>query len=106
MEGVKMTELKRICPFCGGEMIGTNGHPICHYNPDCIIHDESIPQELLDLLADTKKKLDICVKALNKIANTDIKVIKKEPLYYARAIFSVTNNTLGRIQDIEQKDVK
>lgn len=53
-----MTELKRICPFCGGEMIGSNGHPICHYNPDCIIYDESVPQELLDILADTKKKLD------------------------------------------------
>lgn len=54
----------------------------------------------------TKKKLDICVKALNKIANTDIKVIERKPLYYARAMFSVTNNALGRIQDIEQINQK
>lgn len=54
----------------------------------------------------TRKALDVAVNALNKIANTDIKVIEKEPLYYARAMFSVTNNALGRIQDIKQKDVK
>lgn len=54
----------------------------------------------------TRKALDVAVNALNKIANTDIKVIEKEPLYYARAMFWVTNNALGRIQDIKQKDVK
>lgn len=63
-------------------------------------------KRLQDDLERTRKALEIAVKALNKIANTDIKVIEKEPLYYARAMFSVTNNALGRIQDIEQKDVK
>ena len=65
-----MTELKRICPFCGGVMIGSNGHPMCHYNPDCIIYDEIVPQELLDLLADTKKKLDR--------ANAELDYIKEQ----------------------------
>ena len=92
------------CPFCGKEMIC--GGTICRYNPDCPIYDKPVPTEVLELLVDTKNKLDICVKALNKIANTDIKVIEKEPLYYARAMFSVTNNALNRIQDIEQINQK
>ena len=76
---------------------GTAGHYFtCTIS--AAIENEKLKQEL----ADTKKKLDICVKALNKIANTDIKVIEKESRYYARAMFSVTNNALGRIQDIEQ----
>lgn len=62
-----MIELKRICPFCGGEMIGTNGHPICHYNPDCIIHDESVPQEILDKLETTRKALDLATEGIEKM---------------------------------------
>lgn len=54
----------------------------------------------------TRKALDVAINALNKIANTDIKVIEKEPLYYARAMFSVTNNALNRIRDIEQAEQK
>ena len=61
-----MTELKRICPFCGSVMVGTNGHPICHSNPDCVIHDESIPQELLDKLETTRKALDVALDAINR----------------------------------------
>ena len=79
-----MTELKRICPFCGGEMIGSNGHPICHYNPDCVIHDESVPQELLDLLAYTKKKLDEAIDLLKMLYgdyNLDWSVVDSDKVY-------------------------
>ena len=49
-----MSDMK--CPFCGQEMIcaGT----ICHYNPDCPIHDEPVPTEVLELLDRTRKALD------------------------------------------------
>ena len=88
------------CPFCGGEMIGTNGHPICHYNPDCIIHDESVPQELLDLLADTKKKLDIAVDALKWIDET-----YELGMGYEAAIREKCQFALEQIKD-NDKDVK
>lgn len=90
-----MTELK--CPFCN---LDIRTHRI--FTDGCDNTHSPLWQELIC----TRKKLDICVKALNKIANTDIKVIEKEPRYYARAMFSVTNNALGRIQDTEQKDKK
>lgn len=61
---------------------------------------------LFEKLICTRKALDVAVDALNKIANTDIKIIEKEPLYYARAMFSVTNNALNRIRDIEQPEQK
>lgn len=82
-----MTELKRICPFCGGEMIGSGTLPICHYNPSCVICDREVPQELLDLLADTKKKLDICVSALNSIVD-----------YGKIACSELQKNALGQFQ--------
>lgn len=99
--------IKVYCPFCQQKLVYDSG--IEHWCCDkCHL---SGGYNLWQALIDTKKKLDIAVKALNKIANTDIKVIEKEPLYYARAMFSVTNNALNRIQDIEQikdndKDVK
>lgn len=79
-----------------------------HYK--CLSHVFKHQIEVNDFLGDEanklQKKLDIAVKALNKIANTDIKVVEKEPLYYARAMFSVTNNALNRIQNIEQTNKK
>ena len=96
IKGITMTELKRICPFCGGEMIGTTGHPICHYNPDCIIYDESVPQELLDLLADTKKKLDICVDGITYMRNNC--------LDYAADYMDYADGILEQINNKEQKD--
>ena len=94
-----MTELK--CPFCGQEAHTTEWES-ANSEAYCSHCDTTGDLKLWQALIDTKKKLDICIKALNKIANTDIKVIEREPLYYARAMFSVTNNALCRIQDIEQ----
>lgn len=62
-----MIDWSRVCPFCGSVMIGTNGHPICHSNPDCVIHDESIPQELLDKLEATRKALDMAIEGIEKM---------------------------------------
>ena len=59
-----MNELK--CPFCGGEMIGSIGHSVCHYNPKCPIYDEFVPQEVLDKLETTRKALDVAVDALKR----------------------------------------
>lgn len=99
-----MSEL--LCPICSGKLEKSyNGGVFCA-NLDCELADTILGIEVVKIWADTKKKLNIAVNALNKIANTDIKVIEKEPLYYARAMFWVTNNALGRIQDIKQKDVK
>lgn len=66
-----MIDWNRVCPFCGSVMVGTNGHPICHSNPDCVIHDESIPQELLDKLETTRKALDLAIKHLEGIRGCD-----------------------------------
>lgn len=95
-----MSDIK--CPICQNNLHKINIVVSTCTNDKCKLWGSSIPNLVLEALVDTKKKLDICVKALNKIANTDIKVIEKEPLYYARAMFSVTNNALARIQDIEQ----
>lgn len=98
---------KLICPFCGQKLHkDPDGYYTC-YTDNCGCwanggNGASGSESLWQVLIGTKKKLDICVKALNKIANTDIKIIEKESRYYARAMFSVTNNALGRIQDIEQ----
>ena len=76
-----MIDWDRICPFCGSVMVGSNGHPICHSNPDCIIHDESIPQEILDKLETTRKALDKAIWWLNEIVEnhrfTPISTAKK-----------------------------
>ena len=95
-----MTELK--CPVCktGTVKDYRDGTYSCS-NQFCPSYDET-DSSTYDTLITTQKKLDICMKALNKIANTDIKVIEREPRYYARAMFSVTNNALCRIQDIGQ----
>lgn len=49
-----VTMSKAKCPLCGGEMIGGG---ICHYNPDCPIHDNPVPTEVLELLDRTKTQL-------------------------------------------------
>jgi len=66
------TENKLKCPFCSSEMAGTIGHPICHYNPDCPIHDETVPVEVLELLDRTKKQLELALSGLQKIADAPI----------------------------------
>ena len=50
------------CPFCQQEMIC--GGTICHYNPDCPIHDNPVPTEILELLDRTRKALNVAVDAL------------------------------------------
>lgn len=94
-----MTELK--CPYCNKPLVDRGYYDyMCPDECDGagnIVGNESMWNTLIA----TKKKLDICMKALNKIANTDIKVIEREPSYYARAMFSVTNNALGRIQEVK-----
>ena len=88
-----MSNLK--CPFCGGEMIGSG---ICHYNPDCPIHDNPVPIEVLDLLERTRKALDVAVDAL-KYAN---KCIKGGCVNWETEI----DKALEQITKLEQKDVK
>lgn len=89
-----MIDWNRVCPFCGSVMIGTNGHPICHSNPDCVIHDESIPQELLDKLEATKKALDVAKEGLKEIQD------KGE---YVNPI-ELAESYLDEITALEQKD--
>lgn len=61
-----MAELK--CPFCGSDLCGCIGHPYCR-NEKCVMCDDPMPQELLDLLEDTKKKLDIAVETIRDVKN-------------------------------------
>jgi len=93
---------RTVCSWCKAPLVLKDDILVCS-NTDCPACDEKYLHEALNC---TRKALDVAVNALNKIANTDIKVIEKEPLYYARAMFWVTNNALGCIQDIKQKDVK
>ena len=104
-----MSDMK--CPFCQQPIVCMDAQDADEhstwYCPRCIAEKAWYAfgnDKLWQALIDTKKKLDICIKALNKIANTDIKVIEREPRYYARAMFSVTNNALCRIQDIDQSN--
>lgn len=87
------------CPICGGEMIGTIGSPICHYNQDCPIHDMSIPQEIYDLLERTRKALDIAKEAL--------KYARQRGLDNTATLFAVgskADKALAEITTIEQKE--
>lgn len=96
-----MIDWNRVCPFCGGEMIGTNGHPICHYNPDCVIHDESIPQEILDKLETTRKALDVAVDALKEYANEEHWDFEH---FYSLYTYDKAKEALEQITALEQKD--
>ena len=84
-----MSDMK--CPFCNGEMAGTIGHPICHYNPDCPIHDETVPVEVLELLDRTRKALDVAVDALKR---TD----------WCAQDYAIAQEALNKITALEQKD--
>ena len=55
------------CPICNGDMLGGM---ICHYNPDCPIHDEPVPVEIMELLDKTKKQLDRAKWWLNEIVES------------------------------------
>lgn len=57
-----MSDMK--CPVCGGDMIAGG---ICHYNPDCPIHDQNVPIEVLELLERTRKALDAARSGLEYI---------------------------------------
>lgn len=115
------------CPFCQQKMSKSENNMFYCGTYNCSLRYIEMPKKAVEDFAEsyqdrlndckkicnlneelirTRKALDAAMDALNKIANTDIKVIEKEPLYYARAMFSVTNNALGRIQNIKQKDVK
>lgn len=59
-----MSDMK--CPFCQQEMIGCMTLPICHFDPNCPIHDNPVPVEVLELLDRTKKQLEIAVDALKE----------------------------------------
>lgn len=50
-----MTDVK--CPFCNGELVGTIGHPICR-NPNCVMCDDPMPQDLLEELIRIRKELE------------------------------------------------
>ena len=88
-----MSDMK--CPFCNGELVGTIGHPICR-NQDCVMCDETMPKELLDLLERTRKVLEIAVDAL-KYAN---KCIKGGCVNWETEI----DKALNKITALEQKD--
>ena len=56
-----MNDMK--CPFCNGELVGTIGHPYCR-NENCVMCDDSMPQELLELLYRTRKALETAFTVL------------------------------------------
>lgn len=85
-----MSDMK--CPFCGGEMIGSG---ICHYNPDCPIHDNPVPIEVLDLLERTRKALDRAKWWLNEIVENH----RCTPI-------STAEMAQKEITALEQQDVK
>ena len=82
------------CPFCQQEMIC--GGTICHYNPDCPIHDNPVPTEVLELLDRTRKALDIAFDALNYIRRTN-------PISFH---FEAIEKALEQITELEQKNIK
>lgn len=86
-----MSDMK--CPFCNGELVGTIGHPICR-NQDCVMCDDPMPQELLELLDRTRKALDVAVDALKYIRRTN-------PISFH---FEAIEKTLEQITALEQKD--
>ena len=90
-----MSELK--CPFCQQEMIC--GGTICHYNPDCPIHDNPVPTEILELLNRTRKALNVAVDALDAGKTlADIAGFK--------ILVAGLDKALEQITALEQKDVK
>lgn len=91
---IKSNKLK--CPFCQQEMIC--GGTICHYNPDCPIHDNPVPTEILELLDRTRKALEVAVDALKEINDGKIPV--------SLGIYMDINDALEQITALEQKDVK
>lgn len=84
-----MSDIK--CPFCGGKMIC--GNTICHYNPDCPIHDIFVPTEVLELLDRTRKALDVAVDALKSID-------------WCGQDYANAQGALDEIATLEQKDIK
>ena len=96
------------CPICGHEMIG--GGTICHYNPDCPIHDVFVPTELLELLDRTRKALDVAVDVLKGIkAYYDDSY--DDPYFVnwhivAQRLANDADDAIKTITALEQKDVK
>lgn len=89
-----MSELK--CPFCQQEMIC--GGTICHYNPDCPIHDHFVPTELLELLERTRKALDFAKDVLKLFCGEDVS-------YYSQSKIDArdAHTALEQITALEQK---
>ena len=68
-----MSDMK--CPFCQQEMIC--GGTICHYNPDCPIHDNPVPTEILELLDRTSKALGYAINVIQTVAKMSDKLSKE-----------------------------
>ena len=84
------------CPFCHQEMIC--GGTICHYNPNCPIHDNPVPTEVLELLDCTRKALKIAVDALKYLKYEQPNNQPRLPDLY------VIDKALAETTALEQKD--
>ena len=78
------------CPFCQQEMIC--GGTICHYNPNCPIHDNPVPTEVLELLDRTRKALDIAINVLNRVKDVKYEEYIDEKLEQINEITKGGNN--------------
>ena len=97
-----MSELK--CPFCQQEMIC--GGTICHYNPDCPIHDNPVPTEILELLNRTRKALNVAVDALKRLEKELYFNNAKQTGHIADSVISIPSIALEQITALEQKGIK
>ena len=82
-----MSDMK--CPFCQQEMIC--GGTICHYNPDCPIHDNPVPTEVLELLERTRKALELAIMGLKNCKTRDhIGAVCRTPEYVDKILEQIT----------------
>ncbi|MEA2095796.1 MAG: cysteine-rich CWC family protein [Candidatus Cloacimonadota bacterium] len=69
--------IESICPICGKD-----NNCMAHSNEPCWCNNVEIPQELLDLVPDSKKnKACICLKCIQDFKDDSQKFIRKRILH-------------------------